>query len=123
MELKFDFEIQEKRHEIERKEDWLTWLDRIPSLPINKLPQDCEIKIIPPFRGAIVRFHITKGDDIFISAYLDVFSRLGACPAPYWEVYPVGEDVVGRVDMNDIEGLIKMINESYEEQDGNKNKV
>jgi len=122
MELEFDSETQNKRYDIERKEDWRTWTKRIPSLPINKLPQDCEIKIIPPFSGAMARFNIVRGNDVFISVYLDVFSRLGDCPAPYWEVYPVGDDV-GRVGMNDIDGLIKMINESYEEQNGNKNKV
>ena len=88
-----DFEKTISRSRIEVNEKWREWCNKIP---VIRFDSDWDIKIIPPFGGAITRFKAAKNDK-HVSVYLDVFSELGfMCdnagdPVPYYEVYD-GED-------------------------------
>lgn len=93
-----------KRIEIERDEEWSEWIKKIPPL---KFKDDWEVKIIPPFGGAIARFFIDKGDK-HVSVYLDCYDKLGYVGQPYWEIYPYEEDTA-RVLMEETDELIKII--------------
>ena len=95
------------RYEIEHDEKWREWSDKIPAL---KFPPDWEVKIIPPFAGAIVRFTV-EGLVYNVSVYLDVYDRLGCYGKPYWEVYPY-RDGCGRCDMENTVELLEMITET-----------
>lgn len=95
-----------KRYEVERNEEWRTWVDKIPHLQFK---EDWKVKVIPPFGGAIARFLVEKGGNR-VSVYLDCYGILGAVDEPYWEVYPYEGDVY-RVLMNDTDELMKVIAE------------
>lgn len=88
-----DFEKTISRSRIEINEKWREWCNKIPAI---RFDSDWDIKIIPPFGGAITRFTAAKNDK-YVSVYLDVFSKLGLMydnagdPIPYYEVYD-GED-------------------------------
>ena len=82
-------EDEHDRSVIEHNKEWWEWCDRIRPF---RFDSDWDVRIIPPFGGAITRFTITKGDK-HVSVYLDVFSRLGLMYdeagdyVPYYEVY------------------------------------
>lgn len=88
-----DFEKTISRSQIEVNEKWREWCNKILDI---RFDSDWDIKIIPPFGGAITRFTAAKNDK-YVSVYLDVFSKLGLMydnagdPIPYYEVYD-GED-------------------------------
>ena len=79
----------DKRYEIEKQESWREWARKIPALHFDPL---WEVKIIPPFLGALARFWVRNGDKE-VSVYFDAYSRLGfVCdnsgdPIPYYEIY------------------------------------
>lgn len=95
-----------KRYEVERNEEWLRWLDKIPYLHFK---EDWNVKVIPPFGGAMARFGITKGDNR-VSVYLDCYDNLGVVGEPYWEIYSFEGDPY-RVLMYDTDELMKIIAE------------
>lgn len=95
-----------KRAEVERDEEWRKWVEEVPHLQFK---EDWNVKIIPPFGGAIARFWIDKGDN-HVSVYLDCYDKLGVVGEPYWEVYPYEGDTY-RVLMNDTDKLMKIIAE------------
>lgn len=95
-----------KRYDVESAEKWR---DFIPPIPFIKFPKDWQVKIIPPFGGAVVRFIVKLPDsEVTKSVYLDCFDRLGIMGCPYWEVYPYKNDV-GRCEMADTKKLLQMI--------------
>lgn len=75
------------RRSVERDEQWETWCKCIPALHFK---QEWEVKIIPPFMGAMVRFYINYNNK-HVSVYLDCYGRLGCVDIPYYEMYD-GED-------------------------------
>ena len=77
----------DERRSIERKEQWETWGKCIPALHFKP---EWEVKIIPPFMGAMVRFYINYNNK-HVSVYLDCYGRLGCVDIPYYEMYD-GED-------------------------------
>ena len=84
-----------ERSDIEVKEEWRSrWIEEIPYLQFDS---DWEIKIIPPFGGALARFIVKKGDKT-VSVYFDGHSKLGWVydesdnPIPYFEIYPYHYD-------------------------------
>ena len=93
-----------KIREIERILGYRDWVHKVPFI---EFPEGWAISVIPPFAGAMCRFRAKVNDKIF-SIYLDCHAMLGAVDSPYWEVYPVGDDV-SRFDINDVEGLIECI--------------
>ena len=65
------------------------WGARIPALHFER---EWDVKIIPPFGGAVIRFHINHNGK-HVSVYFDGYSELGYMvdendkPIPYWEYY------------------------------------
>ena len=65
------------------------WAARIPALHFEK---EWDVKIIPPFGGAVIRFYINHNGK-HVSVYLDGYSELGYMvdendkPIPYFEYY------------------------------------
>ena len=88
------------------------WVYEIPSLKFNN---DLEVKVIPPFSGAVVRFIISK-DDARVSVYLDCYDNLGYYGSPYWEIYPAVDGDVFRCDMKETKELLHAINKSVNNQ-------
>jgi hypothetical protein len=99
------------RVEVETLEDWDSLIDEIPYIQFKP---EWSVKIIPPYAGATARFLVTE-HRARVSVYLDSMDRLGSVGEPYWEVYPIDEDV-RRVLMRDVDSLIKAIDESIEQQ-------
>ena len=62
------------------------WTKEIPNINFH---EEWDIKITPPFGGAVVRFRVNDR----VSVYLDCYNRLGVWDGPYWEIYPVNDDV------------------------------
>ena len=77
----------------ERAQECRKWAKEIPALHFEK---EWDVKIIPPFGGAVVRFTI-KYNNKHVSVYFDAYSELGYMvdeddnPIPYFEYYD-GED-------------------------------
>jgi len=84
-----DFELEMQRGIIEGKEKWRELSQQIPPLHFK---EEWDVKIIPPFAGAVARFNITYKDK-FVSVYLDWYERLGWFGSPYYELYD-GEDTI-----------------------------
>lgn len=106
-------------HEMEGSFEWEKWRNEIPFIPIYK---DWEIKVIPPFCGAVVRFLVREpgGDDI--SVYLDCYDVLGCFGSPYWEIYPAADGDVERYKMEDVDGLLDGLERALEKIGENKEK-
>lgn len=81
------------------------WVNEIPYLNFK---EDWDVKIIPPFGGAVIRFLVTKAGKNRVSIYLDCYSMLGSVDMPYWEVYPYDDDTF-RCPMNDTKALMDAI--------------
>lgn len=94
--------------------EWEKWLKEIPYLTF---PEHLEVKVIPPFTGAIIRFLIRdkKYHEAEVSIYLDCYSILGASSEPYWEIYPYEQDVF-RCGMNETKELIEGVEHSIKSQ-------
>ena len=99
-------------YKMENVQDYRGWIDKIPAI---SFPPDWEIKIIPPFGGAIVRFIACKGQHS-VSVYMDGYDRLGFWNDPYWEAYPHDGDVF-RCALADTDGLLNAIRESFEQME------
>lgn len=105
-----DMSLRMKRYEIESEQKWHEEIDDIPFIPF---PKGWEVRVIPPFGDAVVRFQVKLPSGTTKSVYLDSRSSLGFfggidVPTPYWEVYPVNDDT-GRCHRGDIEGLLDLI--------------
>lgn len=96
--------------------EWNKWCKEIPRLNFHS---DWNVKIIPPFRGAIIRFNCEKNGN-YADVYLDCYDELGCFGSPYWEIYPYDDDVY-RCCMNNTEELIKRIDEILEGKDNYNN--
>ena len=98
-------------YDVARIMEYSKW-DR--DIPYITFPTDWQVKIRPPFGGAVVRFGIRKGD-VEVSVYLDCYDNLGCEGKPYWEVHPHDDDTF-RCDMEDTEALLKAISESIDQR-------
>lgn len=70
-------------YKCEELQEYRKWMKEIPAFHFEK---EWNVKIIPPFGGAIIRFHITHNDK-FVSVYFDAYDRLGFMNKPYFEFY------------------------------------
>jgi hypothetical protein len=109
--------LRMQRFEVEDKEGWHGWCDQIPAIPMK---QDWEVRIVPPFMGAMARFEVRRGV-AFVSIYLDVFERLGcfgygAEPVPHWEIWPDAAGDNWRCTMADVDELVEAIEASLDRQ-------
>jgi hypothetical protein len=91
------------------------WMTKIPYL---KFPSDVEVKVIPPFGGAMARFVVKKGKR-GVSCYLDCYGHLGAMDEPYWEIYPYKNDTY-RCYLNETDELMEKIVEELNREDENE---
>lgn len=82
----------------------------IRDMPWITLPPGYSFKVTFPFAGAAARFRVCRTDnpENDISVYFDTKDVLGYFGAPYWEAYPIGDDVA-RFAMADTNGLVKAI--------------
>ena len=100
-----------KRYHVEQQQDWKGEIVRIPWLHFRG---DWQVRIIPPFADAVIRFQVVLPSGTLKSVYMDSRNSLGFwgsdmnTPEPYWEVYPYQGDV-GRCDINDTIMLMEMI--------------
>ena len=105
-----------KISEVETFQEYRKW---VPQIPYINFPIDWEVKMVPPFGGAIVRFYIKRiGEQKSVSVYLDCYDRLGCVGQPYWEIYPFKDDTF-RCGINEIEELLTGIDRAL----GNKQKI
>lgn len=99
-----------QRVNVERNQKWMEELEHIPFI---QFPADWKIQVIPPFGDAVVRFRVQLPCGTEKSIYLDSRDSLGCFGEPYWEVYPVQDDV-GRCERADIEQLLTLIADTTE---------
>lgn len=97
-------EAEMQRYMIESEEKWRQICEQIPPLNFKK---EWNVKIIPPFCGAMARFTIDYKNN-HVSVYLDWYDRLGYVGQPYWELYPFDNDTK-RYLLNETEELMKDI--------------
>ena len=98
----------DKNYECSIEYEWSKWRGEIPSI---KFKQEWEVRIIPPFAGAIVRF-VVDG----VSVYLDCYDILGCFGEPYWEIYPYEGDTY-RCKMNNVDELLEAIQHSIDNKE------
>ena len=114
--IKLDYEEELTRYRIETNENWRYWIEHMPAL---RFDSEWEVKIIPPFAGALARFLVKNihYPNNQVSVYFDSLNRLGIYgtvdnPEPYFELYPYGGDVkrygIDETDemMNDIRKIL-----------------
>ena len=101
-----------RRTEVERDYEYSKWNRDIPFLQFDK---DWQVKVIPPFGGAVARFCV-KYEKAWVSVYLDCYDSLGYVGVPYWEIYPYDDDDTFRCGINETDELINAIRESINEQ-------
>ena len=81
-------------------------------LPALHFKPEWDVRIIPPFAGAMMRFTV-EHNGRRVSVYCDFFDHLGYFGAPYWEMYPMHGDAsvpdVMRFPLEDTAGLIANI--------------
>lgn len=107
-----------ERYKVEEDQQWRGEIDRIPWLHFRG---DWQVRIIPPFADAVVRFQVTLPSGTLKSIYMDSRCSLGhwgngITPEPYWEVYPYKGDV-GRCDLADTIMLMEMIQDETNGED------
>ena len=74
---------------VEQMHDFRGWSHKLPAFHFDK---EWDVKIIPPFGGAVIRFYINHNGK-HVSVYLDGYSELGYVvdendkPIPYFEYY------------------------------------
>lgn len=117
-----DTEIEEKlkRYAIENEQDWKGESVRIPWMYFRS---DWQVRVIPPFGDAVIRFQVILPSGTLKSIFMDSRNSLGVwwgadknTPEPYWEVYPYKGDV-GRCDLADTIMLMEMIQDDTNGED------
>ena len=74
---------------VEQMHDFRGWSHKLPAFHFDK---EWDVKIIPPFSGAVIRFVIDYNGK-HVSVYFDAYSELGWMyddneePIPYFEYY------------------------------------
>ena len=115
-------EVEKKleRYRVEEDQKWRAEINRIPFLTFRS---DWQVRVIPPFGDAVVRFQVLLPSGTLKSIYMDSRCSLGIWgngvnPEPYWEVYPYRGDV-GRCHLADTLMLMEMIQDETEGGDDN----
>lgn len=98
-----DFEVSKIISDYERVQESRKWMKEIPALHFEK---EWDVKIIPPFGGAVIRFWIWHNNKK-VSVYFDAYDELGFVGEPYFEYYD-GEDCY-RYLMNESEKMMEDI--------------
>ena len=88
-----DFETSMTIAKYDALQETRKWINELPVFHFEK---EWDVKIIPPFGGAVIRFWINHNDK-HVSVYFDAYSELGYMydeddnPIPYFELYD-GDD-------------------------------
>ena len=96
-------------YKMEEFQEYQKWQKELPYLHFEK---EWNVKIIPPFCGAIIRFYIEYNGK-YASVYFDGYSELGFlyddnhAPIPYFEFYD-GDDI-HRYCLSESEQMMKDI--------------
>lgn len=112
-------ELTLARYKVEHDQGWKDEIKRIPFLTFRS---DWQVRVIPPFGDAVVRFQVLLSSGLLKSVYMDARNSLGMWGSvtgkaeAYWEVYPYKGDV-GRCDLDDTIMLMEMI---QDETDGDE---
>lgn len=88
------------------------WTHRIPHIPFDP---SWDVRAIPPFSGALVRYLVKERDCPLpgISIYLDGNNSLGYGPEPaYWEIYPAADGDTERFAISETAELVEAIRQS-----------
>jgi len=116
--MKMDKKILDSSLEYMRVSELLDFWGWGQKLPFLSFPVDWEVKIIPPFNGALARFLVRKkGTDKIVSVYFDAYNRLGVYSGPYWEVYPVN-GYEERCSYDNPERLLELIEKGLNTENG-----
>lgn len=105
-------EFRKAQNIIEGEMEYYKWVKEIPFICF---PDKYEVKIIPPFGGAVVRFLIQVKEHPELgtrSIYLDCYDILGSGGEPYWELFPCETSDVFRCPMNDTQALLDALDAS-----------
>jgi hypothetical protein len=86
-----------ERYQIERIEDWESHIKQ----DYFSLRPNYEISVIPPLRGALMRFSIRYFHREF-SVYFDGNDAFGTVRKPYFEVYPIDGDALRAFSVEEI---------------------
>ena len=84
-----DFETSMAIAKYDTLQETKKWMRELPVLHFEK---EWDVKIIPPFGGAVIRFWINHNNK-HVSIYFDAYSELGLVrdenenPIPYFEYY------------------------------------
>ena len=102
-------------HEAYDAFEWEKWTKEIPYI---NFPERFEVKIIPPFTGAVIRFLVRDKEypSVNVSVYLDCYEILGIYGSPYWEIYPYIDGDTYRCGINEIDELLQVITKSIDKQ-------
>ena len=85
----------------------------VQTIPALKFDPSWEVRIVPPYMGAMVRFLVKNSAGQGVSVYLDCHNVLGNAVGPYWEIYPYQGDT-HRVSMDDTDELMRSIRYALE---------
>lgn len=96
--------------EMQKTFEWGKWQQEIPYLQFKP---EWEVRAIPPFQGAIIRYNIKYFDKV-CSIYLDCYDMLGHMGEPYWELFPDSDGETFRCGMNETDKLITAIEHSLQ---------
>lgn len=113
---KFDLGHEMLRLQLESTENWRGFC---PSLPYFSFPPEWEVRTLPPFGGALLRFSVRKrGGGKEISVYFDVFDVFDALgfadQQQYWEIYPDSYGDLQRFLTHELKEMFEEINKSLE---------
>ena len=97
--------ISVDRSVIEHEEQWKSWCSEIPAFHFK---EEWEVKIIPPFMGAMARFWIDHNGR-HVSVYLDCYNNLGFVGVPYYEIYDGDSNDTYRYIMSSKEDMDQMM--------------
>ena len=85
-------------------------------IPFIRFPMHWQVRILPPFIGAVVRFEV-KYKDILVRAALDCYGLLEYSELPqYWSITSMHSDIQ-TCAMEDTEELIKLIEQTLDKHE------
>jgi hypothetical protein len=103
----------DQRIPVETLERWQEIGQALPYIPVRG---DWKIRVMPPFAGALARFHVMRGD-AHVSVYYDEYCRLGGWDEGYWEIWPDADGNNYRLGRDDAEELADVIEASLVAQE------
>ena len=96
----------------------MKWTEELPYL---QFPAHWQVKIVPPFAGATIRFLVKKETTPKfkrISIYFDGYQNLGHAGKPYWEIYPNFEGTNERFLLGEEKKMLEYIEKGLDILEG-----